>query len=182
MRAGGGEDYSLAPMPTPAVAIDDATDGDLEGILAIFNDVIATSTSVFSEDPVSLENRLAWFADRRARGFPVLVVRDGSGVAGFGSFGDFRAWPGYRFTVEHTVHVRADRRGGGIGTALVQALVERARERGVHTMIAGVDAQNEGSLRLHQRLGFVECARIPQVGFKWGRWLDLVFLARILAE
>ena len=181
MQENGVHDYALRPMPTPAVAIDDANDGDLEGILAIFNDVIATSTSVFSEDPVSLENRQAWFADRRARGFPVLVVRDGGGVAGFGSFGDFRAWPGYRFTVEHTVHVRADRRGHGIGTALIEALVERARARGVHTMIAGVDSQNEGSWRLHERLGFVECARIPQVGFKWGNWLDLVFLARILS-
>ncbi len=180
MRENGVHHYALRPMPAPAVAIDDANDGDLEGILAIFNDVIATSTSVFSEDPVALENRRAWFADRRARGFPVLVVRDEAGVAGFGSFGDFRAWPGYRFTVEHSVHVRADRRGHGIGTALIQALVERARSRGVHTMIAGVDAQNEGSLRLHERLGFVECARIPDVGFKWGRWLDLVFLARIL--
>ena len=168
-------------MPTPAVAIDDANEGDLEGILAIFNDVIATSTSVFSEEPVALENRRAWFADRRARGFPVLVVRDEAGVAGFGSFGDFRTWPGYRFTVEHSVHVRADRRGQGIGTALIEALVERARERGVHTMIAGVDSQNVGSWRLHERLGFVECAHIPQVGFKWGQWLDLVFLARILS-
>ena len=181
MQENGVHDYALRPMPTPAVAIDDANDGDLEGILAIFNDVIATSTSVFSEDPVPLENRRAWFADRHERGFPVLVVRDEAGVAGFGSFGDFRAWPGYRFTVEHTVHVRADRRGHGIGTALIEALVERACERGVHAMIAGVDSQNEGSRRLHERLGFVECARIPQVGFKWGRWLDLVFLARILS-
>ena len=181
MREDGVDYYALRPMPTPDVAIDDANEGDLEGILAIFNDVIATSTSVFSEDPVALENRRAWFVDRRARGFPVLVARDEQGVAGFGSFGDFRAWPGYRFTVEHSVHVRADRRGHGIGTALIEALVERARSHGVHTMIAGVDAQNEGSRRLHERLGFVECARIPEVGFKWDRWLDLVFLARILS-
>jgi len=163
------------------VAIEDASEDDVEGILAIFNDVIATSTSVFSEEPVSLENRLRWFRDRRARGFPVLVARDGTAVAGFGSFGDFRAPTGYRFTVEHSVHVRADRRGQGVGTALIEALVERARSAGVHTMIAGIDAQNEGSLRLHERLGFVRCARIPEAGFKWGRWLDLVFLARILS-
>jgi L-amino acid N-acyltransferase YncA len=164
----------------PQMAIDDAVEADVAGILAIFNDVIATSTSVFSDDPVSLENRLEWFRTRRDSGYPVLVVRDEQGVAGFGSFGTFRTFPGYRFTVEHTVHVRADRRGQGIGGALIEALVERARARGVHTMIAGVDAQNEGSQRLHERLGFVECARIPQVGFKWGRWLDLVFLARVL--
>jgi L-amino acid N-acyltransferase len=168
-------------MPAPAIAIDDANEGDVEGILAIFNDVIASSTSVFSETPVTLENRLEWFTGRLERGFPVLVARDEAGVAGFGSFGDFRNWPGYRFTVEHSIHVRADRRGQGIGTALIEALVERATERGVHAMIAGVDAQNEGSLRLHERLGFVEAARMPQVGFKWGRWLDLVFLVRLLS-
>ena len=166
-------------MPSQ-LAIEDAVEADVAGILAIFNDVVATSTAIFSEDPVTLENRLAWFRARRDVGFPVLVVRDEHGIAGFGSFGDFRGPSGYRFTVETTVHVRADRRGEGIGTALIEALVERARARGVHTVIAGVDSQNEGSWRLHERLGFVPCARIPQVGFKWGSWLDLVFLARVL--
>jgi phosphinothricin acetyltransferase len=160
----------------------DAVDGDVEGILAIYNDVIATSTAVFSELPVTLDDRAAWVAARREQGYPVLVVRDDSGVAGFGSFGDFRTWPGYRFTVEHSVHVRADRRGEGIGRALVEALVERAEALGKHVMIAGVDSDNTASLALHERLGFVVVARMPQVARKFDRWLDLVLLERILDE
>jgi L-amino acid N-acyltransferase len=158
----------------------DALEGDLAGILAIYNDVIASSTAVFSELPVSLEDRAAWMAARRDQGYPVLVVRDDAGVAGFGSFGDFRTWPGYRFTVEHSVHVRADRRGQGIGRALVGALIERARGLGKHAMIAGVDADNAASLALHERLGFAVVARMPQVARKFDRWLDLVLLELIL--
>jgi L-amino acid N-acyltransferase len=165
-------------MPDAAPA--DALDEDLPGILAIYNDVIATSTAVFSELQVTLEDRVAWIAGRREQGYPVLVVRDEAGVAGFGSFGDFRTWPGYRYTVEHTVHVRADRRGQGIGRMLVAALVECARELGKHAMIAGVDAGNGASLALHERLGFVVVARMPQVARKFDRWLDLVLLELIL--
>lgn len=165
-------------MPDTAPA--DALDGDLPGILAIYNDVIATSTAVFSELAVTLEDRAAWIAGRREQGYPVLVVRDEGGVAGFGSFGDFRTWPGYRHTIEHSVHVRADRRGQGIGRMLVGALVERARELGKHAMIAGVDADNAASLALHERLGFVVVARMPEVARKFDRWLDLVLLELIL--
>ncbi|MGH2850189.1 MAG: GNAT family N-acetyltransferase [Solirubrobacteraceae bacterium] len=158
----------------------DAIDDDLPRILAIYNDVIATSTAVFSELQVTLEDRAAWLAGRREQGHPVLVVRDECGVAGFGSFGDFRTWPGYRHTIEHTVHVRADRRGQGIGRMLIGALVERARDLGKHAMIAGVDAGNAASLALHERLGFVVVARMPEVARKFDRWLDLVLLELIL--
>ena len=110
----------------------------------------------------------------------MLVAGDASGVVGFGSFGDYRAWPGYRYTVEHSVHVRADRRGEGVGTALVQALIERAAALGKHVMIAGVEAENAASIRLHERLGFAVVARLPEVAWKFDRWLDLVFLQRRL--
>ena len=163
------------------MVIEDATEEDLPDILAIYNDVIATSTAVFSEEPVTLEDRRGWFVARTEQGYPVLVSRDAQGVAGFGSFGDFRSWPGYRFTVEHSVHVRTDRRGQGIGTALVAALVERARALGKHAVIAGVDAGNTASLRMHERLGFVVVARLPEVARKFDRWLDLVFLELLLA-
>ena len=99
-----------------------ATEADLPAITAIFNEVIATSTAIYADDPFSLEDRAAWFAQRRAAGYPVLVADDGDGVAGLASFGDFRAWPGFRHTVEHSVHVRADARGRGLGSALVSAL------------------------------------------------------------
>jgi L-amino acid N-acyltransferase YncA len=161
--------------------IRDANDDDVPGILAIYNDVIATSTAVYREDPATLDDRQQWFAARRTQGYPILVAADDSGIVGFATYGDFRPWPGYRFSVEHTVHVRADQRGRGVGTALMRVLVERAVDQGKHVMIGGVDADNEASLRFHERLGFERVAHLRQVGFKFGRWLDLVFLQRILS-
>jgi phosphinothricin acetyltransferase len=160
--------------------IRDARDGDLAGITAIYNDVIATTTAVYREQPVGVDDRREWLHARAAQRYPVLVAADESGVIGFASFGEFRAWPGYRFTVEHTVHVRADRRGSGAGTRLVLDLIGRATTLGKHVMIAGIDAENAGSLRFHERLGFVRVAHFHEVGFKFGRWLDLVFLQRTL--
>jgi phosphinothricin acetyltransferase len=158
--------------------IQDATEDDLAGLLAIYNDVIATSTAIYSCDPVTLEDRRQWWRARTAQGYPVLVAHDAQGVAGFATFGDFRAWPGYRFTVEHSVHVRADGRGRGIGTLLVQALLPRAGALGKHVMIAGVDAANAASIRFHERLGFEKSGHLREVGYKFDRWLDLVFLQR----
>jgi L-amino acid N-acyltransferase len=163
-----------------APVITDATEADLPGLVAIYNQVIATSTAVYSSQPVDLADRRSWWQARTAQGYPVLVARDSGGVCGFCTFGDFRAWPGYRFTVEHTVHVRADGRGRGIGTSLVQALLPRAVALGKHVMIAGVDAENAASIRFHERLGFTQGGRLHEVGYKFDRWLDLVFLQRRL--
>jgi len=158
----------------------DATEADLPGILAIFNDVIARTTAVWREEPVTLEERKAWMQARQAQGYPVLVAREGGTVVGFASFGEFRAPPGYRNTVEHTVHVRADARGAGIGRSLVEALLLRAQAQGKHVMVAGVDGESAVSLRLHTRLGFQEVGRFREIGWKFDRWLDLVFLQRRL--
>ena len=160
--------------------IKDAGVDDLPGLLAIYNEVIATSTAIYTEQPATLDDRVTWWNARIAQGYPVLVATDGTGVIGFASFGDFRAWPGYRFTVEHSVHVRADRRGGGVGTALMRVLLARATALGKHVMIAGVDADNQASLQFHERLGFQRVAHFSQVGIKFDRWLDLVFLQRLL--
>jgi phosphinothricin acetyltransferase len=160
----------------PAVQIVPADESDLEGITAIYNDVIARSTAIFSDDPVSVENRRVWLAERQARGFPVLVAREDGEVLGFGSFGDFRAWPGYRTTVEHSVHVAEGQRRRGIGAQLVAALIDEARALGMHVMIAGVVSTNEASLALHRRLGFVEVGRLPEVARKFDEWLELVLL------
>jgi phosphinothricin acetyltransferase len=162
------------------VEIRDAAEPDLPGLLAIYNEVIAASTAVFTENPVTLEDRLQWWRARIALGYPVLVARDESGVAGFSTFGDFRAWPGYRFTVEHSVHVRVDCRGKGVGARLVQELFPRAAALGKHVMVAGIDAANTPSLRFHERLGFEHTGLLKQVGFKFGRWLDLAFMQRYL--
>ena len=164
-------------MPT----VRDATEADLPGILAIYNEVIATSTAVFSDRLVTLEERQAWFAARAGQGYPVLVAVGGDGsVLGCASFGDFRAWPGYRYTVEHSVHVRADARGRGIGTALMPPLLERAAGLGKHVVVAGIDADNAGSIRMHERLGFERAGHLRQVGRKFDRWLDLVLMQRLL--
>ncbi|MBO1074200.1 GNAT family N-acetyltransferase [Roseomonas marmotae] len=162
-----------------------AEEADLPGILVIQNDVIANTTAIYTDAPETLEQRAAWMEQRRARGFPILVAacpRTGA-VLGFASFGDFRpGWFGYRHTVEHSVHVHADARGRGIGQTLVAALLEEARSLGKHVMVAAVDAANEPSLRMHEKLGFSRVALMPQVGCKFGRWLDLVLLQLVLQE
>jgi L-amino acid N-acyltransferase len=162
------------------VQVEDAREGDLEGLVAIYNEVLATSTAIFSHVPATLEERIEWWRARASQGYPVLVARDARGVLGYASFGDFRAWPGYCFTVEHSVHVRADGRGRGIGTVLVTELIGRAAALGKHVMIGGVDADNTASIRFHERLGFEQAGRLREVGYKFERWLDLVFLQRRL--
>jgi len=160
--------------------IREAREEDLPAILDIYNDVVATSTAIYRDEPATLEDRRSWFAARKAERQPVLVATDGGAVVGFAAFGGFRPWPGYRFTVEHSVHVRADRRGQGVGAALMTPLIARATALGMHVMIAGVDADNERSIRFHERLGFTRVAHLREVGFKFGRWLDLVLMQRIL--
>ncbi|MBV9522444.1 MAG: N-acetyltransferase [Alphaproteobacteria bacterium] len=158
-----------------------ASEADLPGILAIYNEVIATSTAVYTSEPSTLDERRAWFAARSAQGFPVLVTVDGSAVLGFASFGEWRgAWPGYRYTVEHSVHVRHGVRGQGIGRNLVEGLFPLALALGKHVMIGGIDAANDASIRFHARLGFERVATFREVGHKFGRWLDLMFMQRFL--
>ncbi|MDA5193738.1 GNAT family N-acetyltransferase [Govanella unica] len=153
---------------------------DLPDILAIYNYVIATSTAVYTCEPVDLANRRAWFEERGRSGYPVLVAEAGGEILGFASFGDFRAWWGYRFTVEHMVHVQDGCRGRGVGRALVEGLFAPALALGKHAMIGGIDADNAASIHFHERLGFSKVGHLPEVGHKFGRWLDLVFMQRIL--
>jgi phosphinothricin acetyltransferase len=160
--------------------IDDASRRDLAQILAIYNEVIRNSTAVYSEEEFTPARGEAWFDGKVSNGFPVIAARDPSGVVGFGTFGEFRAWPCYRHSVEHSVHVRADRRGRGIGRALLTGLLGRAARMGKHVMIAGIDADNTVSIGLHRSLGFTNAGHFHQVGYKFGRWLDLVFMECIL--
>ena len=156
--------------------IEDADERDLPGIVAILNEVIATSTAVFSDTPVTVDEQREWLRRRRGGGFPVLVVRDGDAVLAYGSYGEFRSHSGYRTTVEHTVHVASGARRRGIGRAIVRALIELAREDGRHVMVAGVDAANGPSIALHEQLGFVEAARMTEIARKFDGWVDLVLL------
>jgi L-amino acid N-acyltransferase YncA len=153
---------------------------DLAEILAIYNEVIRNSTAVYTEVEFTQERGQAWFDAKARSGFPFIVARDASGVTGFGTFGEFRAPPCYQHSVEHSVHVRADRRGRGVGRALVIELLARAAAMRKHVMIAGIDADNAVSIGLHLKLGFSNVGHFHQVGFKFGRWLDLVFLQCII--
>jgi len=159
---------------TPTVR--DASRRDLPEILTIYNEVIRNSTAVYSEVEFTLARGETWFDAKAEQGFPFIVAHDATGVVGFGTFGDFRAWPCYRYSVEHSVHVRADSRGRGIGRGLVLELIERAKAMQKHVMIAGIDADNTLSIGLHASLGFRAVGHFHEVGFKFGRWLDLVFL------
>ena len=160
--------------------IRDAQDSDLPEIMAIHNDAVAHTTAIWNDSPVDLANRAAWLADRRRAGYPVLVAARDGAVLGYASFGDWRAFDGYRHTVEHSVYVRADTRGAGIGRALMQALILRARGLGKHVMVAAIEAGNAGSIRLHEKLGFQQVGHLNEVGTKFGAWLDLVFLQLVL--
>ena len=162
------------------VTLSTAVRAQLPEIRDIYNEVIRNSTAVFSDAEVTLEDRAAWFDAKRAAGFPVLAAADPSGVVGFGTFGEFRTWPGYRYSVEHSVHVRADARGRGIGRLLVQALLQEAARMQKHVMIAGIDAQNVTSIALHEKLGFQTVGELKEVAFKFGRWLDLKFMQRLI--
>lgn len=152
---------------------------DLPALTAIQNALIGSTTYEWTEAPYTQRGRQAWLDDHRAAGDPVLVAVDAGEVVGFAAYGDFRdtsRWPGYRFTVEHTIHVAEGRQGAGVGRALLLALIDHGRRAGKRVMVAAIDASNTGSIAFHARFGFVEVARMPGVGEKWGRRLDLVLM------
>jgi phosphinothricin acetyltransferase len=158
-----------------------ATDADLPGILTIYNHAVEHTTAVFEYRAHTLEMRREWLRAKHAASLPVFVASEGERILGFASYGPFRAWPAYKYSVELSVYVDVTARRQGIGTALVRAVVSDADARGLRVVMAGITADNEISLRLHERLGFREVAHIPQVGYKFGRWLDLKFLQLMLA-
>ncbi|WP_374604958.1 N-acetyltransferase family protein [Niveibacterium sp.] len=152
-----------------------------DAILAIFNEAIVSSTALYDYTPRPPESMVTWFETKRKGGFPVLGIEDAEGrLLAFGSYGTFRAWPAYKYSVEHSVYVHKDHRGKGLGPEVMQALIAAARRNGVHAMIGGIDASNTGSIALHQRLGFKHVGTLPEVGFKFGRWLDLAFYQLLL--
>lgn len=157
--------------------IRDAIAADIEAVTAIYNAVLLSSTAIYNDTPVTIEDRLAYWQARIAQGYPMLVAVDDDGtVIGYATFGDFRSWPGYRFTVEGTIHLREGVRGRGIGTALLTQLTARARACGKHVMVAGVDSTNAASIGFLTRFGFTSAGVLHEVGYKFGRYLDLHFL------
>ena len=163
--------------------IRDAVAADAGGIAEIYNDAVAHTTAIWNEQKVDAADRVAWIEGRQTSGYPVLVAVDpADDVLGYASFGPWRPHDGYRHTAEHSVYVRGDQRGRGIGEALLRAAIARARETGIHVMVGAIEAGNTGSLRLHEKLGFARIGTMPQVGMKFGRWLDLALLQLTLDE
>ncbi len=149
---------------------------DCAEIAAIYNHAVVHTAAIWNDQTVDVDNRIAWFEARTLLGYPVLVSIENDVVTGYASFGDWRAFDGFRHTVEHSVYVHPEHQGKGIGKALMVRLIEEAKRIGIHDMVAGIEAQNHGSIHLHRQLGFSVTGQMPQVGTKFGRWLDLTFM------
>jgi phosphinothricin acetyltransferase len=162
------------------IEIRPAESDDLEAMLAIYNDAIVNTTAVYDYQPRAADAQRQWFETKQAQRLPVFVAIDNAAIIGFGSFGPFRPWPAYQYTVENSLYVDSAFRRKGTGTALLVSLVTAAQTSGYHTMVAGIDATNEASLALHRKAGFEAVAHFREVGWKFERWLDLVFMERML--
>lgn len=162
------------------ITIRHAVESDLPALLSIYNEIILHTTAVYDYEPHTLDMRKQWFETKRQQGMPVFIAEENGEILGFSSIGPFRAWAAYKYSVENSVYVAAGARGKGVGKLLLPPLIDAAKEMGLHTIIAGIDATNEASLRLHKSFGFEEVAHFKQVGWKFGRWLDLKFLQLII--
>lgn len=162
--------------------IREAAAADLPALLEIYNDAVIHTAASWDLLPWTPAEHAAWFAAKGEGGHPVLVAEVDQLVVGYATYGPFRPKAGYAATMEHSVYVRPDQHGAGIGQALLRAIIERARDAGVHALIGGLSSDNAASLGLHRKLGFVEVGRLPQVGRKFDRWLDLVLVELLLVR
>ncbi len=153
---------------------------DLQSILDIVNHNILHTTANYSYEPQTLEMQRQWFLDKQSHGFPVIVAECENHVIGYGAYGTFREKIGYQFTVEHSVYVAQNHYGKGVGKLLMTELIRLARAQNLHVMIGAIDASNAESIAFHKKFGFTESGVIHQAGFKFGRWLDLLFMQLIL--
>jgi len=152
-----------------------------DAILAILNDAIANSTALYDYKPRTPANMVSWFEAKAQKQYPVIGIENDSGeLLGFASYGPFRAWPAYKYTIEHSVYVAARFRGQGVGRKLLEAIIAAAMEQDYHVLVGGIDASNAVSIKLHESLGFTACGIVKHAGFKFGRWLDLAFYQLIL--
>lgn len=149
-------------------------------ILKIFNEAIANSTALYEYEPRTLATIQKWFIAKEEKGYPVLGMEDNHSLLGFASYGDFRPWAGFKYSIEHSIYVDSQHRGKGIGKELLKQLILIAQQQNYHVMIGGIDADNYISIQLHQSMGFKHCGSIKQTGFKFGRWLDLELYQLIL--
>jgi phosphinothricin acetyltransferase len=163
-------------MKNPVTLIRDARDADMRPMLDIYNDAVRTTTAVWNETARTEQEQLEWLQTKRSQSLPVLVAEEQGQLLGFSTYGPFRAWYGYRFTVENSIYVHRDYRRRGVARELLNGLISRARVQNLHTMIAGIEAENLASLQLHEAVGFMKAAHLHEVGYKFNRWLDLVLM------
>ena len=163
------------------ITIRPATEADLPGILEIYNDAVLHTTATYDYEPRTLEQRRQWFEEHQRDNYAVFVaVDEAARIVGWSALNPYHARPGYRFTTENSVYIAADRRGQGIGKQLLAPLIEAAGARGLHAIIAAIDATNDASIRLHARFGFEPVGHFKQVGFKFGRWLDVIYMEKMV--
>lgn len=162
------------------VRIRDAEMKDLPSILKIVNFEIEHSTSIYDYHKKTLQDQTLWFEQKKSKKMPLIVAEKNGSVIGYGTYGIFRPWDGYQYSVEHSVYLDKNSRGEGTGKKIMSELIHLARERGFHTMIAGIDANNAKSIKFHTNFGFKEVGRFNQIGFKFEKWLDLLFMQLLL--
>jgi len=155
--------------------IREATQNDLIDILGIYNDAILNTTAIYDYKAHTIEDRILWYQNKKQEGYPILVVEENNRVIGFATFGPFREWPAYKYTIEHSIYVNGNCRNKGIGTLLAKEIIRISNELEFATIVAGIDELNEKSIKLHKKLGFEYSGKINKAGFKFGKWLNLVF-------
>ncbi|MGO1948123.1 MAG: GNAT family N-acetyltransferase [Mycobacteriaceae bacterium] len=163
------------------ITVRETIEADIPAVTAIYNDAVVNGVAVWNDDVVDETNRLEWLSAHRVPGTVALTaVGDDGDVLGYATYGDFRSYDGFRHTVENSVYVDGGQRAGGVGTALMTALIDHARQEGKHVMVAAIEGGNTASIRLHSKVGFEECGTVRQVGSKFGRWLDMTLMQVIL--
>ncbi|MBJ9985912.1 N-acetyltransferase family protein [Acinetobacter sp. S40] len=147
-----------------------------KSILEILNDAIENSTALYDYKKRSLSSMINWFEQKQSNNYPIIGLEKSNGeLIAFGSYGAFRNWPAYKYSVEHSIYIHKDYRGHGLGHILLESLIKSAQSNNYHVMIGGIDATNKGSIALHEKHGFQHVGTLPEVGYKFGRWLDLAF-------
>lgn len=155
---------------------------DVPAMREIFNEVLLNSNSIYREEEVDLAERYAWFDEKMEHGYPLFGAYEGDKLIGYAGYGSWRAAQGYRKTVELTIYVDNKYRGTGVGSLLMQTIINQAKSDGYHVMLGAIDAENKSSIEFHKRFGFIETARMPEVALKHGQWLNLVFMQLNLAN
>jgi L-amino acid N-acyltransferase YncA len=172
--------YTIRAMTSHRL-VECTADRHAGAILDIFNEAILNSTAIYEYEPRTPEWMVGWFEDKRRGNYPVVGIEDAAGqLLGFATYGVFRARPAYKYSVEHSVYVHTAHRGKGVGKALLNEVIGRARAQGYHVLVGGIDLGNEASIVFHERAGFTHAGTVRQVAFKFGRWLDLAFYQLIL--